>query len=179
MSGQLPDPEVTIVHLDADTLAHLASGDALAAERTSPVSLSPWLVGPDCRSTWQRRSQQLRDDPSDQAWVTGVIWDPRHSRAVAKAGFHARPDSHGMVEIGYAVDPQWRRRGYARAAVRALLARAAQEPEVRVVRASVSPDNEPSLLLIAQFGFKRVGEQWDEEDGLEWVHEVSARGSLS
>ena len=39
--------------------------------------------------------------------------------------------------------------------------------------ASVSPDNQPSLNLIDQFGFERTGEQWDEEDGLEWVFELN------
>ena len=58
--------------------------------------------------------------------------------------------------------------------VEALLDRAAREPTVRVVRASVSPDNAPSLGLIGQYGFERVGEQWDEEDGLEIIYERPA-----
>ena len=37
--------------------------------------------------------------------------------------------------------------------------------------ASVSPHNTPSLALIRVFGFRRVGEQIDEIDGLEWVFE--------
>ncbi len=46
-----------------------------------------------------------------------------------------------MVEIGYAVDPAYRRRGYARAALEALLQRAAREPRVRTVRVTISPGN--------------------------------------
>jgi ribosomal-protein-alanine N-acetyltransferase len=93
---------------------------------------------------------------------------------VGKAGFHGPPDEHGMVEVGYAIVPELRRRGYARAALEALLQRAGREPAVRVVRASVSPDNAASLGLIRQYGFVRVGEQWDDEDGLELVYEVAA-----
>jgi RimJ/RimL family protein N-acetyltransferase len=79
-----------------------------------------------------------------------------------------------MVEIGYAVDPAYRRRGYARAALEALLARAASEPGVQTVRVSIRPDNTPSYALASQYGFTQVGEQWDEEDGLEIIYEVDA-----
>jgi [ribosomal protein S5]-alanine N-acetyltransferase len=40
------------------------------------------------------------------------------------------------------------------------------------VLASVAPDNAASLALVAQAGFVRIGEQWDDEDGLEWVFEL-------
>ena len=77
-----------------------------------------------------------------------------------------------MVEIGYAVQPGFRRRGYARAALEVLLQRAAAEPGVRTVRVSISPTNVASLELSSQYGFTEVGEQWDDEDGLEIVYEV-------
>lgn len=79
-----------------------------------------------------------------------------------------------MVEIGYAVDPAYRRQGYARAALEVLLERAAREVDVRTVRATVSPDNAASQNLILQYGFAEVGEQWDDEDGLELIYEVKA-----
>ena len=40
--------------------------------------------------------------------------------------------------------------------------------------ASIRPDNEASWTLVSQFGFVEVGEQWDDEDGLETVFEVMA-----
>ena len=45
----------------------------------------------------------------------------------------------------------------------------AEDPAVRAVRASIRPDNVGSLATIAGSGFKKVGEQWDPEDGLEFV----------
>jgi RimJ/RimL family protein N-acetyltransferase len=79
-----------------------------------------------------------------------------------------------MVEVGYAVDPEHRRQGYARAALLLLLDRAAREPAVRVVRATIGPANTPSRRLVEQHGFVVVGEQVDDEDGLEIVYEVPA-----
>jgi RimJ/RimL family protein N-acetyltransferase len=94
--------------------------------------------------------------------------------AVGRAGYHGPPDSSGTVEIGYAVDPAHRRCGYARAALEALLRRAAHEPQVDTVRVSIRPDNLPSYRLASQYGFCKVGEQWDDEDGLEVIYEVAA-----
>jgi [ribosomal protein S5]-alanine N-acetyltransferase len=41
----------------------------------------------------------------------------------------------------------------------------------RVCVASVSPGNAPSLALVHSLGFRQVGEQIDEIDGLELVFE--------
>jgi RimJ/RimL family protein N-acetyltransferase len=97
------------------------------------------------------RSQQCDQDPANAAWVTGIVWDERRSLAVGAAGFHGPPDSGGMVEIGYRIDPAHRRRGYARAALEVLLARAARERDVNRVRVSIRPDNLPSSNLALQY----------------------------
>lgn len=165
---------VRIVHLGGPAFRALAAGDLAAAEALSPVPLSPYLAGPECRSVWARRARQADEDPASPAWVTGVIWDDDRGLAVGRAGFHGPPDTSGTVEIGYAVDPAHRRRGYARAALEALLARAAREPDVRTVRVTIAPDNEASIRLALPYGFAEVGEQWDDEDGLEIIYERPA-----
>jgi len=167
-------PRVRIVHLDPATITALAEADLDAANRTAPVRLTRFLVEPDRVSTWRFRRDQVAEDPTVAGWVTGVVWADDAGQVVGQAGYHGPPDHDGMVEVGYSVDPAFRRRGYGRATLQALIDRATQEAGVRTVRASVSPDNVASLALIAPFGFVQVGEQWDEEDGLELVFEVSA-----
>jgi len=168
---------VRIVHVCAAVFDALARGDLAAANAASPVPLTGYFAGPDWRGVWSRRSGQVAADPDAAGWVTGVIWDEDRELAVGRAGYHGPPDAEGMVEIGYAVDPAYRRRGYARAALEALLGRAADEPGVRTVRVTISPDNTASYGLAAQYGFVRVGEQWDDEDGLEIIYEVPANRS--
>jgi RimJ/RimL family protein N-acetyltransferase len=165
-------PAVRIVQLDAATLRALAGGVAPTA---SPVPLTDHLAGPVHRPLWRRRSIQVDADPEAAAWVTGVVWDPAIRTSVGRAGFHGPPDGTGMVEVGYAIDPAYRRRGYARAALALLLDRAGREPAVTTVRASVRPDNVGSRALVAEFGFVPVGEQWDDEDGLETIYERPGR----
>ncbi|MGZ4507990.1 MAG: GNAT family N-acetyltransferase [Blastococcus sp.] len=166
-------PRVELVALDAATLRSLADGDLAGANRTAPVALTPYLAGPECRHVWRIRAVQVVEDPPSAGWVTRVVWDPDLGTAVGRAGYHGPPDGNGMVEVGYSVDPQYRRRGYARAALRALLDRAGHEPGVTTVRATISPGNVASRDLVLAHGFAVVGEQWDDEDGLEIVYEVA------
>jgi RimJ/RimL family protein N-acetyltransferase len=52
-------------------------------------------------------------------------------------------------------------------------------PEVKLLRYTVSPHNEPSIAIITKFGFPLIGEQMDEEDGLELIYEVDVAGYLN
>ncbi|MDL5350341.1 GNAT family N-acetyltransferase [Microbacterium sp. zg-YB36] len=120
------------------------------------------------------RSEQLAAAQGDAPWVTRLVIAPGVRHPVGLAGFHGPPDAVGMVEVGYRVDPQYRRKGYARQALETLLAVARTQTEVQVVRATISPDNLASRALIADYRFTEVGEQWDAEDGLELIFEVPA-----
>lgn len=162
-----------IVRLSPDAIAALAEGDLATADALSPVALTPWLVSEDMVRTWQHRTRQAVESPEDLPWITGVLWDDDEQVAVGGSGFHGAPDADGMVEVGYGVDPAYRRRGYARAALELAIERARAEPEVHTLRATVSPDNEASLALITQYPFVENGEQWDEEDGLELIFEMA------
>ncbi|GAA3003483.1 hypothetical protein GCM10020229_14340 [Kitasatospora albolonga] len=81
-----------------------------------------------------------------------------------------------VSEVGLRVDPTHRRRGYASASSRLIRQAEAEngtcEPSSA---ATISPDNEASLATVAAFGFTHVGEQWDEEDGLELIYELPLR----
>jgi len=173
------EPRVSLVQLPLETIQALAAGDLGTANAYVPIRLTPYFVQADQRGTWAMRAQQIKADPAAAAWVTGVIWARDIKIPVGRAGFHGPPDERGMVEIGYSVDPAYRRRGYARAAFEALLMRANREPSVRVVRVSIAPDNTASMAVVAPYGFVKVGEQWDDEDGLEFVYERSTSPAAS
>lgn len=171
----MTDPDVRILHFSPAALEALAGADLTTAGALAGIELPPTFVDPSWSGLWRMRRDQVRDDPTDAGWVTGAIVDTGLGRCVGRAGFHGRPDDRGMVEVGYLVLPECRRRGYGRATLRSMIERAAADPGVQVVRASISPDNAASQNLVAQFGFVAVGEQWDVEDGLETVYEVDPR----
>lgn len=168
-----PDPN-TGVRLDMipeQVLHALGSGDAASLDQ---FYATPFLTGAECDWLWRIRSAQVLASPGDAPWVTRLIVDPLVDVPVGIAGFHGPPDETGMVEVGYRVAPPLRRRGYARRALEILLNVAREHPEVRTVRATISPDNAASRALIDGYGFVERGEQWDDEDGLEIIYEVTA-----
>lgn len=162
-------PEVRLVRLSTPALEALVGGDVETASKETGLALTAYFV--DEAWLWRIRLDQAATDPSCLAWIARAAVDVATGEVVGHVGFHGPPSETGMVEVAYAVDPVHRRRGYARALLTAALAWAAAEPAVRAVRASISPDNEASLATIRPFGFERVGEQWDDEDGLELLFE--------
>jgi RimJ/RimL family protein N-acetyltransferase len=142
--------------------ARAAAGVALPAEFLADT----WL--------WTLRLGQMIGEPDCAPWlVRGVVVvdGPEAGTVVGHAGFHGPPDPRGLVEVGYRIVPDHRRRGYARAALGQLLAYA-RTHGARTARASISPDNAASLALAGSYGFVRTGEQIDEIDGLELLLEL-------
>jgi RimJ/RimL family protein N-acetyltransferase len=162
---------VRLVSIVGPVMEALADDDVARASAAFGSELPAWFGSGECARVWRRRVVQIAEDPSSARWVAHLAVDADSGIPVGHAGFHGPPDESGMVEMGYSVRPDLRRRGYARAIVRAMLAWGRAEPDARVLRASISPDNVASLATIAGFGFEQVGDQWDDEDGLELLFE--------
>ena len=163
------------VELSRAAMTALLAGSLADASRESGIALTPYFLTGDALGLWRRRVSQIAADPASARWVARAVVAEPEGVVVGHAGFHGPPDENGMVEVAYSVDPAYRRRGYARAMLRELLRRAAAEPTVRTVRATISPGNVASLATISGFGFAEAGEQWDEEDGRELIFEVDVR----
>jgi ribosomal-protein-alanine N-acetyltransferase len=120
------------------------------------------------------RLRQMREDARFEDWSPFAV--VLEGRMIGHAGYHGPPGSNtkqnpDAVEIGYTIEPEYRRCGYARAAATELIRRA-EERGIHHVIACSSPGNEPSLAIIRGLGFTQTGEAMDEEDGLELVFEL-------
>jgi ribosomal-protein-alanine N-acetyltransferase len=121
------------------------------------------------------RLDDIDRDASVQPWVArAIVLTDEHGvrRLVGSVGFHGPPNEDGRVEVGYHVEPEFRRRGFATEAVRALLDWAWREHGISRYRASVSPTNAASLAVVGGLGFRQTGRQWDDIDGEELVFEL-------
>ncbi|OAQ97335.1 hypothetical protein LLEC1_07520 [Akanthomyces lecanii] len=163
-----------LVQLPLPVMDALANNDLKSARALSDdPNISPYIATDECAVVWKRRAAQIRASPDHATWVTRIIVDTQTGAIVGRAGYHGPPDENGMVEVGYSIDPLSRRRGHAQAALKIMLDVAAADARVKVVRASISPSNIASMGMVAKYEFKEVGEQWDDEDGLEKIWEVA------
>ncbi|MFY9915314.1 MAG: GNAT family N-acetyltransferase [Nocardioidaceae bacterium] len=153
-----------LVALTAESLAALYEGRADWAREQPELADVSWPE--DDRRVLRYRHEALAADPASAPYLLhAALID---GAFVGRIGCHAAPDETGTVEIGYAVATPLRRQGIGGQVVDAFLRWLEDQGVARVV-ASVAPDNEPSMRLLAKRGFVRVGEHWDDEDGLELV----------
>ena len=181
-AGEAPElaiPSVRTERMELESMSvpfmqALVARDLAAAEREIDAHVPAWL--PDQLDNFlQYRLAQLAVDPSIREWLGRSMVmtdDAGRRRIVGTIGFHGPPDAQRRVEIGYSVDPVYRRRGLASEAVRAMCDWAATTHGIRRFVASISPTNEASLGLVAGFGFVQTGSQMDDIDGLELVFEA-------
>jgi ribosomal-protein-alanine N-acetyltransferase len=120
------------------------------------------------------RLAQIEADPAVQPWLLRAIVLRESRTMIGHINFHTapRPDylaaiAPDGVELGYSIQPRFRRRGLATESVLALMHWAHTVHEQRCFVLSISPENVPSLRMAQNFGFVKVGSHIDEEDGLE------------
>jgi RimJ/RimL family protein N-acetyltransferase len=95
--------------------------------------------------------------------------DGREDLVIGDIGFHAPPDELGELSVGFGVVPAARRRGYAVEALRALLAWALDQPEVRAVHADTDLVNLASQRVLQGAGMRVVADEGDRK-----VYEIHA-----
>lgn len=120
------------------------------------------------------RAPQVLANPELNRWFIRWIVLAKTSEVVGSISFHAPPNEVGMIEIGLGVEEQHRRQGYAQEALIAMWNWVCEQPDVNILRYTVSPENLASVALVQKFGFSKIGQQIDEEDGPEDIYEMSA-----
>lgn len=157
--------------VDADSAAFeaaLVGDDQLSA--VLGVRVSPgWEGFPEALPSLLRAAESRR--PGEPHWgsVLFLVDSDDEGVLVGLGGYHGAPDNDGVVEIGYSVAPEFRRRGVATAAVEQLVARAFADATVTAVIAHTLEGPNPSTGVLDRAGFARAGDQIDPDEGTVWT----------
>ena len=167
----------------------LESEDLELAASNSPPSLPPlpeFLISEANQGLWRRRLEMASADPEHLPWILKVIVFQAHpdpdmvqtspAAIVGRIGFHGKPGSRGLVEIGYGIDPNKRRKGHAGAAMRIIVDVAKATGEVKVLRASVVEDNFISRRIVERVELRKIGVEKHERRGAEGVFVLDVSG---
>lgn len=168
-------PRLTLRLMTERFLETSMEGDVKSARAQLGSEIHPeWFQS---RGSMEYRLRELRSDPQYAVWSQRAIVLTEANTMVGHIDFHTSPNPEYLrpyvgdgIELGYSVYSDYRRRGIAQEAIRALIGWAAQQHGVRQFVVSISPSNAPSTALAHKLGFARVGEWQDEVDGLEVVY---------
>lgn len=143
--------------LGAELVSREALGAALGAD--VPASWPPELYDADA-VRWT--INWLAQHPENADWSLFYIAESLAERGsrpaiVGVAGYKGAPDERGVVEIGYGIVPESRRRGFASEAVEGLLARAFADERVNTVVAHTLPELVASIGVLRSTGFSFEG----------------------
>lgn len=120
------------------------------------------------------RIPRIRQNPELAKYLLRLAVLRESGEIIGSTGFHAGPDEAGMIEIGMGVEENFRGRGFAQEMLHGMWGWVTANPQVKILRYTVSPTNEPSQAIIKKLGFDYCGQQMDEEDGPEDIFEMSA-----
>ena len=174
VSGPLRTPRLELHVLPLPFLEAVLDDDLDVARQHVPFDVEEDAFS-DVPYVLELRRDQLRREPEQLPWLLRGAVHLSSGRFVGHIGFHAPPDERGPVEIGYTVTPAFRRQGYAREMVVAMLDFAAAHG-VKEVVASVAPDNIGSQALAKSLGWVKTGEAIDDVDGPEDVLTLALPG---
>jgi RimJ/RimL family protein N-acetyltransferase len=135
--------------------------------------VTEFLTGPEVSEAFLTR---VREATESDIWRDGFgVVLCAEDRLIGFCSFNAPPDTAGAVEISYGIVPAYAGRGYATEAARSLLAQAAADDRVQLVRAHTLPEENASTRILRRCGFQFCGAIEDEVDGTIWRWEKPAR----
>jgi len=161
----LRTPRLTIFPFSANQLS-LALQDVRLLSEDMALPIVPELVTPPVRRAMTMKLGKMAGAPcANHAWYTYwliVVQQDGERMGAGMAGFKGAPDEHGSVEIGYGIDPAFRRKGYMTEAVPAMIDWAFQQEACREVTAcGVLKTNPASSHVLRKVWMTQSGE--DEE----------------
>lgn len=109
-----------------------------------------------------------RSERRPTEWPGYFFVHPRERALVGNGGFAGAPDDSGAVEIGYEIAPEYRNRGFATEAARAMIDHAFAHEDVGAVVAHTLAGTNASGSVLRKAGMSFVAETDDPEVGKTW-----------
>jgi RimJ/RimL family protein N-acetyltransferase len=150
-----------IIPATADLLRAALDGETALSAALGAIVPPTWPPEYVDRDALQFALDRLTARPEHAGWWLHflVLRKGASGRTlIGTAGYKGPPSAEGVVEVGYGIVRDERRRGYASEAVRALVARAFARSDVRRVIAETLPELAPSIGVLRKNGFRQRGE---------------------
>ncbi len=117
--------------------------------------------------------EYLKANPDALGWWTYFFIHVKDNALVGLGGYKGKADESGMVEIGYAIIPDYRCKGLATEAAGGLIDHAFSDTHIRRVEAHTLAEHNASTRVLEKVGMANVGIAHDPDVGEVWHWSLS------
>ncbi|MEO7970178.1 MAG: GNAT family N-acetyltransferase [bacterium] len=155
--------------------------DAILSDEAKLSSLlkiklaADWLGFPAAQAAMRPAYEHLKSHPEILEWWTYLFIHKPDRTLIGLGGFKGPVNESGIVELGYAIAPAYRRQGLATEATRGMIAYAFSYPEIKAVEARTLPTENASTGVLEKAGMKLVDTVLDQQDGYVWRWRVTRK----
>lgn len=152
----LETQRLRLVPITLDAIEAVLDGDRRRAEAIIGARFPPAFpdsVLLDIGFPYSREA--IRAEPAARLWGDSLVLMRDEPRVIGSVVFHGHP-SHGIAEIGYAIDERSRGNGLATEATRAAVEWALRQRGIDAVQATTFPWHTASLGVIRNLGMEQV-----------------------
>jgi len=160
--------------LSPEAIAFLAEGNMDQAEKLEDITFHRDLR--EHITAFEHDLTQLTTDTGFRNWSTRLVLLQNTDEMIGIFRFHSRPNPDylrkygpSLVEIGYAIFTDHRRKGFAEEMIKGIVTWSKTHGVSGIVT-SIAPGNIPSTKLVTKLGFTKIGEAIDEVDGIEHIY---------
>ena len=120
---------------------------------------------------WIRRINKRRDMQVIGGAVNFYVWLLDTDQFIGRVYIHKKAELDGEVEIGYGISGEYRNKGYATEAAKALVRFAFEQVGLGELCAIVRPENTASRRVIEKLGFSYCGIRTVADIGADWAYD--------
>ncbi|WP_338876676.1 GNAT family N-acetyltransferase [Spirosoma sp. SC4-14] len=161
---------LTLLPLDLPTYEALFAGPTELSQHLSikvPAVLSEFGM-----DIFRYTHAVLADDASEGPWWLYLFIHRADNALAGVGGYKGKPDSAGMVEIGYEIYPIYRGQGLATETAQALIDHAFEHPNVLIVQAHTLAEMNASVRVLEKCGMRFNDAFDDPNEGPVWQWKV-------
>ncbi|WP_245234030.1 GNAT family N-acetyltransferase [Mycobacterium sp. PS03-16] len=168
--------EVVLLPATVEHLTALREDRAAFAELLGSAVPDGW---PEFPEAIEFTIATLTEHPYQADWWMHFFLAEDGAVLVGSGGF-VGPPRDGVVEIGYEIAPEFRDRGLATAAARAMIDKAVTSSNrVTTVIAHTRAEDNPSTGVLRRLGFRRTAELDYPDEGPVWRWELPAPAAVA
>lgn len=115
---------------------------------------------------------RLSSDVEEMGWLTYFPILKQDNKLIGSCGYKGKPDANGSVEIGYEIAKEFRNKGFASEMAEGLITNAFADGRIKNITAHTLREENASTKILTKYGFIKVAEINDPEDGPIWKWEL-------